>query len=124
MQKSRRNGRRVIEERDPLYLWRNLIEYLHPLADHCEFVALEASHVASRSCKALDEATADGVEDDCEHDRDGSGLLQKCSHHESRTSDNDFTLSLDKFLRCRLDSIRCSACPVVLDFKVAIFCPP
>jgi hypothetical protein len=81
MQKPRRNGRRVINECDPLYLWRNFLEYLHPLADQCEFVALEASHVASSSCKALDEATTDRVEDDYEHYRDGLGLLQECVQH-------------------------------------------
>ena len=91
-QKSRRSGRRVMNERDPLYLRRNLLEQLHPLADHREFEILEARHVASRLCKALDEAVADGIDNDREHDRDRVRLLQKGGHNGSPASDNDIAL--------------------------------
>jgi hypothetical protein len=93
-------------ECDPFHIRRDLREHLQPLADHCEFVILEASHVASRPRQARDEAAADGIDDNREHDGDGVRLLQECGHDGSRASDNDLALQSNKFFGRSLEAIR------------------
>jgi hypothetical protein len=58
---------------------------LHPLADHRELVSLEAGHGASGSGQARDEATADRIDDDDEHDWDRARLPEECCYHVEDT---------------------------------------
>ena len=56
---------------------RNLFEQFQPFPAHAVFESHETGGVAARSRNTCDEAGADRVGGDCEHDRYGAGYLEQ-----------------------------------------------
>ena len=64
----------------PRHAGRDLLEQLKPFSGHAVFERDEPGDVAARPREALDEAGADRIGDDREHDRHGARRLQQWPH--------------------------------------------
>src|SRR6516165_2357083 len=70
--------------------WRQLLEDFHPLAAHRGLDIGEASDVAARTRKALNNAVADWIGDRREYDRYAPGCLQHSDRRRSTVGENHF----------------------------------
>src|SRR5262249_28342049 len=68
-QKSGGNWPRVVDDSDPSDGWRDLQQYLQPLADNRGLEGLKAGYIASGLRKIPDKAAVYGIKDICKDDR-------------------------------------------------------
>jgi hypothetical protein len=67
---------------------RNLLEQLQPFPGYAEFPYHETRGVAARPRQAVDDAGADRIDAEREHDRHGAGRLQQRPHARTGSEDD------------------------------------
>jgi hypothetical protein len=99
------------------YVWRDLLEHFEPFRASVIVVG-EASGVATRVCQAVDEARADRINDDHEHDGHGAGDLLQRPSRRAAGGEDDLRLEGGKFGRIAACDLVIAAGPAVLDLDI------
>ena len=86
------------KDRRSRHAWRDLLEQLQPFPAQAVFESHETGGVAARPRQAVDEAGADRIDDDREHDRHRAGRLQQRPHGRAMGQD-DVRRERDQFRR-------------------------
>jgi hypothetical protein len=67
----------IAKHRSPRHARRDLLQHLNHFTAEAKFGLQEASRIAARFCKAIDEAGADWIGNVGKYDRNAAGRLQK-----------------------------------------------
>ena len=89
----------IPKDRRSRHAWCGLLEQFQPFRAQTEFETNKACGVAARPRQAVDEAGADRIDDDREHDRHRAGRLQHRSHGRSARGQNDVGRERGQFRR-------------------------
>jgi hypothetical protein len=112
----------IAKHRCPRHAGRDLLEQLQPFPAYAVFVNGEPGRVAARLCHACDETRTDRIDDDREHDRNGSrGLQQRCHDCGAGRSHEDVGRNCDQFGRVPLDVAGIG--PAGIDPQIATLAP-
>ena len=89
----------IPKDRRSRYVRRDLLEQFQPFPAHAVFDIHETGGVAARPRQAVDEAGADRIGDNREHDRHGAGRLQQRPHGRGAVGQDDVRRERGQF-RC------------------------
>ena len=89
----------IPKDRRSRHAGRDLLEQLQPFPAQAVFERHETGGVAARPRQAVDEAGADRIADDREHDRHGAGRLQQRPHGRGAMGQNDVGRERGQFRR-------------------------
>ena len=89
----------IPKDRRSRHARRDLLEQLQPFPAHAVFESHETGGVAARPRQAVDEAGADRIGDDREHDRHGAGRLQQRPHGRGAMGQDDVGRERGQFRR-------------------------
>ena len=89
----------IPKDRHSRHARRDLLEQLQPFPADAVFEMHEPGGVAARPRQALDEAGADRIGDDREHDRHGAGRLQQRPHGRGAMGQDDVRRERGQFRR-------------------------
>ena len=89
----------IPKDRRSRHARRDLLEQLQPFPAQAVFELHKAGGVAARPRQAIDEAGADRIGDDREHDRHGAGRLQQRRHGRGASGQDDVRRERDQFRR-------------------------
>jgi hypothetical protein len=98
---------------------RDLLEQLQPFPADAVFESHETRGVAARPRQAVDEAAADRIDDDREHDRHGAGRLQQRPHWSGAMGQDDVRRERGQFRRVSANLGGIGAGPAGVDPHVA-----
>src|SRR5262249_15340854 len=101
----------------------NLLEQFNRFSAHRILLAGKAGDVAARPRQAIDEAGADRIGDDREHDRNGAGRLTQGPQCGAGKSHDDVRPERDQFGREFANAIGIPCGPAVIDPHVAALGP-
>ena len=102
---------RVPKDRRARHARRDLLEQLQPFSRQAVFELHEAGGVAARPRQAIDEAGADRIGDDREHDRHGAGRLQQRPHGRGASGQDDVRRERDQFRRVSANVVGIAGAP-------------
>ncbi|HEY5130994.1 MAG TPA: hypothetical protein VIJ35_27510 [Bradyrhizobium sp.] len=97
----------------------DLLEQLQPFPADAVFESHETRGVAARPRQAADEAAADRIDDDREHDRHGAGRLQQRPHWSGAMGQDDVRRERGQFRRVSANLGGIGAGPAGVDPHVA-----
>ena len=99
------------------------LKQLQPFPAHAVFGSHEAGGIAARSRQAVDEAGADRIAGDWEHDRDGAGRLQQRPHGPGAVGQDDVRRERGQFRRVSANFGGTGCGPAGIDPHVAADAP-
>ena len=109
----------VPKDRCSLHAGRDLFEQLEPFSAEAVLEWGKSSGVAARTCQALDEPSANRVDDTHEHNRYRSGCLLERSHRGACRGENDIGREPDNFRRVSATTLGIDRAPANVDLCVA-----
>ena len=113
----------VGQQSDARQARRDLLEQRQPLADDAGLERQETREIAAGPRQAGDEARADRVGDDDEHDRDRAGLALQCRGDRRRMGEDHVGLQGDQLFRERRQPICVAGRKASVDADIAAFRP-
>ncbi|MET4217307.1 hypothetical protein ABIB00_002504 [Bradyrhizobium sp. LB14.3] len=122
-QRRERRGGGIVDDEDTGQFWRDLRQHLQPFAGQRAVVIGEPSDVAAGMGEILDEALADGIGDDGEHDRDRRGAPAQLLHRGRADRKQDVGLERHEFVGKLRHARAVAAAITPIDLEAGVLLP-